>query len=77
MENETEIMQHVLKIQYISLLPKYIKQTSSGILTHAFNLATQVFKSLNALYCGAIRPGKLKTLHAACFSTIWDLKMWQ
>jgi hypothetical protein len=59
-------------------LPKYIKQTSSGILlAHAFNLAMQAFRSLNALYCGAIRPVKLKTLRAACFSTIWDLKMWQ
>jgi hypothetical protein len=24
-------MQHVLKVQYISLLPKYIKRTSKGV----------------------------------------------
>jgi hypothetical protein len=31
-----EIMQHVLKIQLISLLPKYTKQISSSVLPCAF-----------------------------------------
>jgi hypothetical protein len=31
-ENKTEIMQHVFKVLYISLLPKYIKQVSRGVL---------------------------------------------
>jgi hypothetical protein len=30
-ENKTELMQHILKIQYISLLPKYIKLISNGV----------------------------------------------
>jgi len=34
-ENKTEIMQHVLKMQYISLLSKYIKRVSWGVL-HVF-----------------------------------------
>jgi hypothetical protein len=33
-ENKTEIMQQVLKIQQISLLPKYIKLISRGIFPH-------------------------------------------
>ena len=37
-ENKTVIMQHVLKIQYISLLPKYIKWVSRGVL-HVFAYA--------------------------------------
>jgi hypothetical protein len=31
-----EIMQHVLKMQSIPSLPKYIKQMSSGVFLHAF-----------------------------------------
>ena len=33
---KTEIRQHVLKMQSISSLPKYIKQMSSGVFLHAF-----------------------------------------
>jgi len=35
-ENKIDIMQYVLKIQLISLLPKYIKQIPSGVFWHAF-----------------------------------------
>jgi len=33
---KTEIMQHILKMQSISSMPKYIKQMSSGIFLRAF-----------------------------------------
>jgi len=35
-ENKIDSMQHVLKIQLISSLPKYIKQISSSVFSHAF-----------------------------------------
>jgi hypothetical protein len=34
MDNKTEIMQHVFKMQQIFLLPKYIKPFSSGVFLH-------------------------------------------
>jgi hypothetical protein len=35
-ENKIDIMQHVLKIQLISLLPIYIIQISSSVFPHVF-----------------------------------------
>jgi len=35
-ENKIDNMQHVLKIQLISLLPKYINQISSSVFSQAF-----------------------------------------
>jgi hypothetical protein len=46
-ENKAEIMQHVLKMQQISLLPKCIKHISSGVFLHVFAHATQVSLSLS------------------------------
>jgi hypothetical protein len=36
MENKPQIMQHVLKMQYISLLLKYITLISRGVFQHLF-----------------------------------------
>jgi hypothetical protein len=44
MENITEIMQHVLKIQYISLLPKYTKYISRGVVLCSFAMLMQVLR---------------------------------
>jgi hypothetical protein len=38
-ENNTEILQHVLKMHEISLLPKYIKLVSKGVFLGAFMCA--------------------------------------
>jgi hypothetical protein len=35
-ENKTVIMQHVFKIQYISLLPEHKKRNSIGVFLFAF-----------------------------------------
>ena len=36
MENATEIIQCVCRMQYISLLPKYIKLNSGGVFSCGF-----------------------------------------
>jgi hypothetical protein len=37
MENKTEIMQHVLKMQWVFLFPKYIKIICSGVFAVKMN----------------------------------------
>ena len=39
LENKTDITRHVLKIQYIFLLPKYIKWISMEVILRAFTYA--------------------------------------
>jgi hypothetical protein len=41
MENKTDILQHDLKLEDISFLPKYIKSISSGVLLHEFTYANR------------------------------------
>ena len=41
-ENKTQIMQHVLKMQKISLLPKHTKEIYSGVFPHVFMYANKV-----------------------------------
>jgi hypothetical protein len=41
-ENKTEIMQHILKMQQISLLPKYIKWICRGVFYVHSHMQTQV-----------------------------------
>ena len=40
-------MQHALKMQYISLLPKYIKSICRGLFQHEFTYVNAVFKKLS------------------------------
>jgi hypothetical protein len=39
-------MQHNLKLQYISFLPKYIQRISFGVLLHASRMQKRVSNSL-------------------------------
>jgi len=48
-ENKTEIMQHVLKMQYTSFLPEY-KNESLGVFSYMhLHWAMQAFKQLQGM----------------------------
>jgi len=51
MESTEEIMQHVLKIQKITSLPKYMKWVSRLVFLHVFTFAIVVFENINMLLC--------------------------
>jgi len=47
----TEIMQHVLKVQKITSLPKYVKWVSRLVFLCVFTFAIVVFENINVLLC--------------------------
>jgi hypothetical protein len=71
-ENKTDILQHVLKMQYISLLPKHIKLISRGVFLHAFVYVNAGRSKINMLMPEVhlsnmvFKKSSHHTLHSTC-----------
>jgi hypothetical protein len=66
-ENKVQTMQHVLKIQLISLLPKYMKQISGSVTLQAFAYANVGHSGIKSTAAAYIRISNVT--NACVFST--------
>jgi len=60
-ENITQIMQHVLQMQQISLLPKYIKWIFRSVILHAFTHVNAHLQKFNTRMTQAMSHGTTLT----------------
>jgi len=76
-KNKTEIMHYILKIQYISLLPKYIKGISTGGFYTHLNMPTSAVQSLrteNVELYGVIQ--RFWDLLMQCSLLVYQMSVW-
>jgi len=67
--NKTEIMKHVLKMQCISLFPKYTIKISRGVFLHAFAHKCKSLKVKLDIKCRTINV--VSTVSTHIYTALW------